>query len=171
MAAGFTVASVYVVGWLRGHRDRYHRLGILIPLTVAAIATPLQLVTGDLAAAGVLADQPAKFAAMEVVTEPGGHQPEILFGRYDSATNTVHGGISIPGLDSWLVGGSTDTVVPGLSQFPPRRAALQRQRRALGVRRDGRHRHAAVPAGGVVRDRLPAAARRATLPALPVRRG
>ncbi|MET8151698.1 cytochrome ubiquinol oxidase subunit I [Actinoplanes sp. NPDC049668] len=118
MAAGFTVASVYVVGWLRGRRDRYHRLGILIPLTVAAIATPLQLVSGDLAAAGVLADQPAKFAAMEVVTEPGTHQPEILFGRYDSATNTVAGGVRIPGLDSWLAGGSTDTAVPGLSQFP-----------------------------------------------------
>ncbi|MEU7906438.1 cytochrome ubiquinol oxidase subunit I [Actinoplanes sp. NPDC049118] len=119
MAAGFTVASVYVVGWLRGRRDRYHRLGILIPLTVAAIATPLQLGAGDLAAVGVFQDQPAKFAAMEVVTEPGSHQPEILFGRYDSETNTVRGGIRIPGLNSWLAGGSTDTYVPGLSEMPP----------------------------------------------------
>jgi cytochrome d ubiquinol oxidase subunit I len=118
MACSFTVASVYVVGWLRGRRDRYHRLGILIPLTIAAIATPLQLVVGDLAAVGVFNDQPAKFAAMEVVTQSGTNQPEIFFGWYDSETNTVRGGISIPGLDSWLAGGSTDTYVTGLAEIP-----------------------------------------------------
>jgi cytochrome bd ubiquinol oxidase subunit I len=117
MAAGFTVASVYIVGWLRGRRDRYHRLGILIPFTVAAMLTPLQLAAGDAAAIGVFADQPAKFAAMEVVTESGTDQPEILFGRYDSATNTVSGGVSIPGLDSYLAGGSRDTDVKGLADI------------------------------------------------------
>ena len=35
MVAGFGVASVYAVGMLRGRRDRYHRLGLLIPLTLA----------------------------------------------------------------------------------------------------------------------------------------
>ncbi|BFU46469.1 cytochrome ubiquinol oxidase subunit I [Krasilnikovia sp. MM14-A1004] len=118
MAAGFTVASVYVVGWLRGRRDRYHRLGILIPFTVAAALTPVQFVVGDLAAVAIYQDQPAKFAAMEVVTNSGSHQPEILYGRYDSATNTVTGGIRIPGLNSWLSGGSTSTYVQGLDAFP-----------------------------------------------------
>jgi cytochrome d ubiquinol oxidase subunit I len=41
MVAGFTIAGVYAVGLLRGRRDRLHRLGMVIPLTVAAIATPL----------------------------------------------------------------------------------------------------------------------------------
>jgi cytochrome d ubiquinol oxidase subunit I len=117
MAAGFTVASIYVVGWLRGRRDRYHRLGILIPFTIAAIATPLQMGAGDAAARGVFTDQPAKFAAMEVVTQSGTDQPEILFGRYDYATNTVSGGISIPGLDSYLAGGSRDTYVKGMADM------------------------------------------------------
>ena len=40
LVGGFMVASVYAVGMLRGRRDRYHRLGFLIPFTVAAIATP-----------------------------------------------------------------------------------------------------------------------------------
>ena len=40
LVTGFLVASVYAVGMLRGRRDRHHRLGLLIPLTVAAIATP-----------------------------------------------------------------------------------------------------------------------------------
>jgi cytochrome bd ubiquinol oxidase subunit I len=118
MAAGFTVASVYAVGWLRGRRDRYHRLGFLIPFTVAAMCTPLQMAVGDTAARAVFADQPAKFAAMEVVTQTGTDQPEILFGRYDNATNTVSGGISIPGLDSYLAGGSRSTEVTGLEAIP-----------------------------------------------------
>jgi cytochrome bd ubiquinol oxidase subunit I len=118
MAATFTVASIYVVGWLKGRRDRYHRLGILIPLTIAAVLTPVQFVVGDLTAVAVFKDQPTKFAAMEVVTDSGAHQPEILFGRYHSETNTVDGGVSIPGLNSWLAGGSTDTYVPGLEQVP-----------------------------------------------------
>ena len=35
LVTGFLVASVYAVGMLRGRRDRHHRLGLLIPLTVA----------------------------------------------------------------------------------------------------------------------------------------
>jgi cytochrome d ubiquinol oxidase subunit I len=115
MAAPFLVASVYVVGWLRGRRDRYHRMGILIPFTIGAIATPLQLIMGDQIARWVFKNQPAKFSAMEIVTQSGTHQAEILFGRYDPTTNTVKGGISIPGLDSYLAGGSTSTNVPGLA--------------------------------------------------------
>jgi cytochrome d ubiquinol oxidase subunit I len=118
MAAGFTVASIYVVGWLRGRRDRYHRLGILIPLTIAAVLTPIQFVVGDLTAVAVFKDQPAKFAAMEVVTTSGSDQPEILYGIYDSATNTVSGGVRIPGLDSLLAGNSTSTYVEGLASMP-----------------------------------------------------
>ncbi|GAA4719756.1 cytochrome ubiquinol oxidase subunit I [Phytohabitans rumicis] len=119
MAAGFTVASIYVVGWLRGRRDRYHRLGILIPFTVAAIATPAQFAVGDSIARWLANNQPTKFAAMEVVTESGPDQPEILFGRYDEQTNTVSGGIRIPGLNSILTGGSRDTNVTGLDTVAP----------------------------------------------------
>jgi cytochrome d ubiquinol oxidase subunit I len=118
MAAGFTVASIYAVGWLRGRRDRYHRLGFLIPFTTAAIATPLQFLVGDTIARWVADNQPAKFSAMEVVTVSGTDQPEILFGRYDPQTNAVSGGIRIPGLNSILTGGSRDTYVSGLDAVP-----------------------------------------------------
>ena len=43
VVGGFLVASVYAFGMLRGRRDRYHRLGFLIPFTVAAIAMPIQI--------------------------------------------------------------------------------------------------------------------------------
>jgi cytochrome d ubiquinol oxidase subunit I len=117
MTAGFMVASVYAVGWLRGRRDRYHRLGFTVPFTIAAVLTPVQLVVGDLAARAVLQDQPAKFAAMEITWTTRSHNPEILGGIL-TADGHVHLGISIPWLDSLLAGFSPDTVVPGLNRFP-----------------------------------------------------
>lgn len=123
MAASFMVASVYVVGWMKGRRDRYHRLGFLIPFTIGAIATPLQFVVGDSIARWVYQNQPAKFAAMEVVTQTGSDQAEYLFGTYDPSTNTVTGGLKIPGLDSYLAGGSRSTVITGLVAVPPENRA------------------------------------------------
>jgi len=116
MVAGFLVASVYAVGMLRGRRDRYHRLGFLIPFTVAAIAAPIQVVVGDFVARDVFEDQPVKFAAMECVYETGEDQAEHLGGI--CTDDEVKGAISIPGLNSLLAGFSTDTEVEGLNSFP-----------------------------------------------------
>ncbi len=117
MVAGFLVASVYAVGMLRGRRDRLHRLGFVIPFTVAALATPVQLFVGDVAARAIAEDQPAKFAATEYVTETGPNQPEYIGGIY--VDGEVKGAIEIPDLDSLLVGFSADTVVTGLNDIPP----------------------------------------------------
>jgi cytochrome d ubiquinol oxidase subunit I len=117
LVTGFLVASVYAVGMLRGRRDRYHRLGLLIPLTVAAIATPIQFAVGDTAARAIAKDQPIKFAAMECVQQTSTHVTEYIFGR--CTADGVKGGIGIPGFDSFLVGFSTDTQVTGLDTVPP----------------------------------------------------
>jgi len=102
---------------LRGRRDRRHRLGLLIPLTVALILTPVQFFVGDVAARSVAEDQPVKFAAMECVQETHTHVTEYLGGR--CTDEGVKGGIGIPNLDSWLVGFSADTEVVGLDSVPP----------------------------------------------------
>ena len=117
MVTGFLVASVYAVGMLRGRRDRYHRLGFLIPFTVAAIATPIQLGVGDTAARAIAKDQPVKFAAMECVQKTSTDVTEYIGGICTS--DGVKYGIGIPGLDSFLVGFSTDTEVIGLDSVPP----------------------------------------------------
>jgi cytochrome bd ubiquinol oxidase subunit I len=117
LVTGFLVASVYAVGMLRGRRDRHHRLGLLIPLTVAVIVTPIQFIVGDTAARSIAKDQPIKFAAMECVQTTDTHVTEYIGGRCTS--EGVKGGIGIPGLDSWLVGFSTDTEVIGLDTVPP----------------------------------------------------
>jgi cytochrome bd ubiquinol oxidase subunit I len=127
LVTGFLVASVYAVGMLRGRRDRYHRLGLLIPLTVAAIATPIQFAVGDTAARSIANDQPVKFAAMECVQKTSTHVTEYVGGRCTSSG--IKDGIGIPGFDSFLVGFSTDTKVTGLdsvrpSDRPPRNTML-----------------------------------------------
>ena len=116
IVTGFLVASVYAVGMLRGRRDRHHRLGLLIPFTVAAIATPIQFAVGDTAARSIADHQPVKFAAMECVQKTETHVTEYIFGRCTS--DGVKGGIGIPGFDSFLVGWSTDTKVTGLDSVP-----------------------------------------------------
>ena len=117
LVTGFLVASVYAVGMLRGRRDRYHRLGLLIPLTVACIATPIQFAVGDTAARAIADDQPVKFAAMECVQKTSTDVTEYIYGRCTS--DGVKGGIGIPGFDSFLVGWSTSTQVTGLDSVPP----------------------------------------------------
>jgi cytochrome d ubiquinol oxidase subunit I len=73
MVSGFLVASVYAVALLRGRRDRYHSLGFILPFTLAALITPVQIGVGDWAAHFVADNQPVKLAAMEGVfsTERG----------------------------------------------------------------------------------------------------
>jgi cytochrome bd ubiquinol oxidase subunit I len=117
LVTGFLVASIYAVGMLRGRRDRYHRLGVVIPLTVAAIVTPIQFVVGDSAARAIAHDQPIKFAAMECVQTTSTHVTEYIYGR--CTPDGVKGGVGIPGFDSFLVGFSTDTQVTGLDTVAP----------------------------------------------------
>jgi cytochrome d ubiquinol oxidase subunit I len=119
LVGGFLIASVYAVGMLRGRNDRYHRLGLLIPFTVAALAAPVQMGVGDALARWVYNEQPVKFAAIELVPETGSDVPETLLGHLNS-DGTVTGGIPIPGLASWLSDPSTgrSTVVKGLDSVP-----------------------------------------------------
>jgi cytochrome bd ubiquinol oxidase subunit I len=117
LVTGFLVAGIYAAGMLRGRRDRYHRLGLLIPLTVACIVTPVQFVVGDSAARAIAKDQPVKFAGIECVQHTATHVTEYIYGR--CTPDGVKGGLGIPGFDSFLVGFSTDTQVTGLDSVAP----------------------------------------------------
>ena len=117
MVTGFLLASVYAVGMLRGRRDAYMRLGFTIPFVVAAIAAPIQIGVGDVAAREVVKQQPAKFAAMELVTRTGPQQPIVLGGIL--VDGEVRYGIEIPLLGSYLAGFDVNTVVIGFDQIPP----------------------------------------------------
>jgi cytochrome d ubiquinol oxidase subunit I len=120
LVGGFLIASIYAVGLLRGRRDRYHRLGFLIPFTVACIAAPVQMLVGDTLARWVYNNEPAKFAAIELVPQTSSDVPETLLGHLNSNGTKVEGGIPLPGLASWLSDPATgkNTVVQGRNAFP-----------------------------------------------------
>ncbi|MDQ1743664.1 MAG: cytochrome bd ubiquinol oxidase subunit [Pseudonocardiales bacterium] len=116
VVAAFTVAGVYAAGMLRGRHDRYHRIGLLLPLTVGSIAIPLQILMGDVIARKVFDIEPAKFAAIEALPDTSTHVPEILGGVL--IDGKVRYGISIPNGASLLSGFSPSTRIRGLDAIP-----------------------------------------------------
>jgi cytochrome bd ubiquinol oxidase subunit I len=119
VVGGFLIASVYAFGMLRGRRDRYHRLGFLIPFTIAAIMVPVQMAVGDTLARWVFNNEPVKFAAIELVPQTSRDVPETLLGHLHQ-NGTITGGIKIPGLASWLSdpADGKNTQIEGLDSFP-----------------------------------------------------
>jgi cytochrome d ubiquinol oxidase subunit I len=117
MVAGGLAATPYAVGLLRGRRDRYTRLGFLMPFIVAAIAAPFQIAIGDTAARAIASQQPVKFASMEYVPATSRDVPEWIGGIWYHGH--VAGGIRLPYVDSLLVGFSPHTQVTGWDTVPP----------------------------------------------------
>src|SRR3954471_6802605 len=94
IVVGFLVAGAYSVSWLRGNRSEYVRTALALPLTIAALAAPVQLVVGDWAARAVADDQPVKLAAFEGLAKTTKGAPEHILGWYSDGE--VTGGIEIP---------------------------------------------------------------------------
>lgn len=116
MVSGFGVASVYAIAILRGKRDRYHRLGLLVPLTGASILTPVQIGVGDWAAEMVGKYQPTKLAAMEGLAKTTAGAREAIFGWYQDGR--LHYALRIPDGLSVLATHSLHGKVQGLDATP-----------------------------------------------------
>jgi cytochrome d ubiquinol oxidase subunit I len=117
MVAGFGIASVYAVGMLRGRRDRYHRVGFLLPFVVAAAVAPFQVLVGDTLARHLATAQPAKLAGIEGLNQTGSHVPLSVGGVY--IDGQMRYAVRIPDALSLLVGYRPSTVVQGLDVVPP----------------------------------------------------
>jgi cytochrome bd ubiquinol oxidase subunit I len=116
IVAGFLTAAVYAWGWLRGRRGRYDRVALVVPLTVAAFASPVQIVIGDWAARDVAREQPAKLAAFEGLHETERGAPVHLLGWYDG--EEIRYGIELPRLLSLLAFHDPNARVQGLEAVP-----------------------------------------------------
>ncbi|MBE1558760.1 cytochrome ubiquinol oxidase subunit I [Nonomuraea africana] len=117
MVAGFGMASVYAVAMLRGRRDRYHRLGLLLPLAVAAVITPVQIGVGDWAAHFVASNQPVKLAAMEGVFETERGVPLHVGGI--AVDGEMRYALEIPYGLSLLAHWNPNAEIMGLNEVPP----------------------------------------------------
>ncbi|MEM9713648.1 MAG: cytochrome ubiquinol oxidase subunit I [Actinomycetota bacterium] len=118
MVVGFCVAAVYAAGRLRGRDDRLHRLGLLVPLAFAAVATPLQPIVGHFAGQRIADDQPVKLAAIEGLYETETAAPLILGGIYTDDELRYGIEIPIPGLLSFLAQNDGTAEVVGLDSVP-----------------------------------------------------
>ncbi len=116
MVAGFLMASVYAVAMLRGRRDRYHKLGVLLPFTVAAALTPVQIGVGDWIAHFVATNQPVKLAAMEGVFETDTGVPLHLGGI--AIDGELRYAIEIPYGLSLLAHWDPHAEIMGLNEVP-----------------------------------------------------
>jgi cytochrome bd ubiquinol oxidase subunit I len=116
MVTGFAVASVYAAALLRGRRNRYHRIGLLLPLIVATAITPAQIVVGDIAAREVADHQPVKLAAMEGLAHSEVGAGEHLGGIF--IDGRLQYAIVIPHALAFLAKGDLNATVPGLDSVP-----------------------------------------------------
>jgi cytochrome d ubiquinol oxidase subunit I len=116
IVTGFVVAGCYAFGRLRGRWGNYERAALTIPLTVAALAAPVQILIGDWAARDVATTQPTKLAALEGVFRTTSGAPEHLLGWYDG--HGVEYGIKVPHLLSFLSFHSWNATVEGLAAVP-----------------------------------------------------
>jgi cytochrome d ubiquinol oxidase subunit I len=124
IVTGFGIAAAYAWGWLRGRRGRYHRTALVIPLTLAALASPAQVVVGDWAARTVAEQQPIKLAVIEGLPTTTKGAPEHLLGWYDGSG--VRYGIKIPRLLSLLAFHQPNATVIGLDAVPAQNRPSQR---------------------------------------------
>ena len=118
VVAGFVVAGIYARARLRGKRDAYHRTGLVVSLSFAALATLCQGAVGDWAGRNVAENQPVKLAAFEGLPTTTEGAPFTIGGFYDAETNELNGGIEIPKLLSLLATHDPNGTVIGLDSVP-----------------------------------------------------
>jgi cytochrome bd ubiquinol oxidase subunit I len=119
IVVGFVVAGAYAWGKLRrGAWGRYERIALAIPLTIAALAAPAQLLVGDWAAREVASKQPVKLAAFEGLAHTTAGASEHIGGWYHASSGQITGGIAIPDLLSLLAFHDPHATVQGLDSVP-----------------------------------------------------
>jgi cytochrome d ubiquinol oxidase subunit I len=116
IVTGFVLASFYAVARLRGRWGRYERTALAIPLAVAALAAPVQVLVGDWNGRVVARAQPTKLAALEGLGTTTEGAPIHLLGWYSDGQ--VEYGIRIPKLLSLLAKHDPNATVRGLDAVP-----------------------------------------------------
>jgi cytochrome bd ubiquinol oxidase subunit I len=116
IVAGFVVAAAYAFGRLRGRWGRYERTALAIPLTIAAVAAPAQLLVGDWAGREVASMQPTKLAALEGLGRTTRGADLHILGWYTNGK--VKFGIAIPHGLSVLAFHDWNATVQGLDAVP-----------------------------------------------------
>src|SRR5262249_28273404 len=116
MVTGFVLAGVYAFARLRGRWGRYEKTALAVPLTVAVLASPVQILIGDWNGRDVAKVQPTKLAAFEGLGHTEKGAPIHVLGIY--RRGKVDYGIEIPKMLSFLSFHSFNSTVKGLESVP-----------------------------------------------------
>jgi cytochrome d ubiquinol oxidase subunit I len=116
VVTGFLIAGAYAIGRLRGRWGRYERTALAIPLAVAALAAPVQVLVGDWNGREVAHYQPTKLAALEGLSHTTRGASLHLLGWYTD--DRIRYGIGIPKLLSLLAFHDPNATVRGLDVVP-----------------------------------------------------
>jgi cytochrome d ubiquinol oxidase subunit I len=117
-SVAFAVLAIHASRLLRARDSAFHRRAAGIALVVAAIATPLQIASGDFAAKQLARNQPRKLAAAEALFETTRGAPLSIGGLPDVSNAELRGALHVPKGLSFLATGDPDGVVRGLLDFP-----------------------------------------------------
>lgn len=122
MVTAAYLTTAFVVGgvgayylWRRTHTEPA-KIMFGMAMLMAVFVAPLQLFIGHAHGENTLHHQPIKVAAMEGNWERGPNAPLYLFGLPNEATESTDYGVTIPNGASWILTGSADGVVPGLTE-------------------------------------------------------
>jgi cytochrome bd ubiquinol oxidase subunit I len=118
LAGAFLVMSINAWYILKGRFTEHAKAGFKVGLSVALIASLLQLVTGDQSAKVVSVYQPAKLAAMEGYFDSSAVAPLYIMGWVNAKDQKTYG-MDIPGGLSFLTKGSFHAPVTGMNAIAP----------------------------------------------------
>lgn len=117
-AVGMAVAGIHAAGLLRRPHSAFHREAFAIAMSVGAVFSILQPLSGDLSAKSVAQRQPLKLAAMEGHWETERGASLLIGGWPDEQREETPYGIHIPKMLSILAFADPDAEVKGIKEFP-----------------------------------------------------
>ena len=119
LAVGFAVAGIHAYFLSRDPTNSFHRKAFAIALSVGAVFSILQPISGDISAKRVAKHQPVKLAAMEGQWETERGAPLRIGGIPDEENEVTRYAIEIPNALSFLAHFDFNAEIKGLKEFPP----------------------------------------------------
>ncbi len=120
--AGTMIVLAYVIVRLLGSGDgnakAYYSKALNVILAIAIIAATLTIITGIKSIESLAVYQPEKYAALEANLHGGAYAPEVIGGFAANNSTSLVDYVDLPDLQSILLGGTANTVVPGLNSYP-----------------------------------------------------
>ena len=119
LAVGFAVAGIHAYFLRRNPDSPFHRKAFAIALSVGAVFSILQPISGDISAKRLAKHQPVKLAAMEAQWETERGAPLRIGGIPDEEDEVTRYAIEIPKALSFLAHFDFNAEIKGLKEYPP----------------------------------------------------